>query len=74
MCNHYGTEGTKGMILASFVQMDIPVRCSKHKRVFFTIRKLDPHKTRNESSRGDTKLLEHFTGGEIPDNDTTVIA
>ena len=72
--NHYGAEGKNWMTFASFVQMDITVGCPKHKRVFFAVGEKNPRKIGYETCRWDTKLLDHFTGGKIPDNDVTVIA
>jgi len=61
VCDCYQAEGKKRMTFASFVQMDIPVGCPKHKHVFFAVGELNPHKTRYETCGWNTKLLDHFT-------------
>jgi hypothetical protein len=57
----YRAEGKKRITFASFIQMNIAIGCSKHKRVFFAVGELNPRKTRYETCGWDTKFLDHFT-------------
>ena len=56
MCDCYWAEGKMRITFASFIQMDTPVGCSKHKCGFFPIGELNPRKTRYETCRWNTKL------------------
>ena len=68
----YGIECKQGLVFALLIQMNVAIRCPKHKCMF--VSELNPSETQDETSRGDAKFLHHFPQCKIPEDNVAVIA